>query len=256
MAQLLLIPDPKPLVERLGPAFFRQAPEHPGVYLMRAADGSVIYVGKAKNLRRRLASYRVANPQRLKRRQLRMLRAVEAIEFERCADEPAALAREAELLRSLRPRFNRAGVWPGVPRFLAWRNAAAALELTVLAAADPEWQWHGPLGGGAIPLRAALVRLIWSALNPDQSCSEMPAGWFHGQIAGVACLRAENPDHREPVAGYLRHLFSGDPDPFARWIHNRTALRNHPFEKVIRDADLETVSKAAARKTSPIEPIL
>ena len=39
MTQLLLIPDPRPLVERLGCEFFRQAPESAGVYLMRdAAD--------------------------------------------------------------------------------------------------------------------------------------------------------------------------------------------------------------------------
>ena len=59
MAQLLLFPDPQPLVERLGRDFFRQAPE---VYLMRDAADTVLYVGKAKSLRQRLANYRVANP--------------------------------------------------------------------------------------------------------------------------------------------------------------------------------------------------
>src|SRR5712671_4839036 len=113
MTQMLLLPDPRPLVDRLGPEFFRQAPERPGVYLMRDAADTVLYVGKAKNLRKRLASYRVANPDRMRRRQLRLLRAVSRIELQELPDEPAALARESELLRSLRPRFNRAGTWPG-----------------------------------------------------------------------------------------------------------------------------------------------
>src|SRR5204863_6092952 len=98
-AQRLLFPDAKPLVERLGREFFWALPEGPGVYLMRDAADSVLYVGKAKNLRKRVSSYRVANPDRLARRHLRLLHAVTRIEVQKCADEAAALNREAELLR-------------------------------------------------------------------------------------------------------------------------------------------------------------
>ena len=101
MRQMLLFPDPRPLVERLGAEFFRQAPECPGVYLMRDAKDEVLYVGKAKNLRKRLASYRVANPDRKPRRHLRLLRAVARVELQECPDESAALTRESELLRGL-----------------------------------------------------------------------------------------------------------------------------------------------------------
>jgi excinuclease UvrABC nuclease subunit len=127
MTQTLLFPDPRPLVERLGPDFFRQAPECPGVYLMRDAADTVLYIGKAKNLRKRLANYRVANPDRLRRRHLRLLRAVARIELQECASEASAIAREAALLRSLRPRFNRVGTWPGPLRFLVWRLGQAGL---------------------------------------------------------------------------------------------------------------------------------
>src|SRR2546422_599219 len=139
MTQMLLFPDPRPLVERLGREFFRQAPERPGVYLMRDAANTVLYVGKARNLRKRLASYRVANPDRLPRRHLRLLRAVARIELEECADESRALGRESELLRSLRPRFNRAGTWPGSPRFLAWRVTPEGLDLAVAPNIEPAW---------------------------------------------------------------------------------------------------------------------
>src|SRR5438093_425553 len=106
-AQRLLFPAPQPLVERLGREFFLQLPECPGVYLMRDASDAILYIGKAKNLRKRLGSYRVANPDRVPRRHLRLLRAVARIELQECADEPSALARESELLRSMRPKFNR-----------------------------------------------------------------------------------------------------------------------------------------------------
>src|SRR5436189_5461508 len=99
-------------MERLGRDFFLGAPDAAGVYLMRDAQESVLYVGKAKNLRKRLRSYRVANPERLPRRIVRLLFLVERIEWDVCSDEPAAVQRERVLLRVLQPKFNRANRFP------------------------------------------------------------------------------------------------------------------------------------------------
>src|SRR5579862_5303284 len=126
-AQQRFWPDAQPLVERLGRDFFRQLPERAGVYQMRDAKETVLYVGKAKNLRHRLCSYRVANPERMARRTLRLLNLVEGITWEACANEAAALDRESELLLEIKPRFNRAGVWRGERRFIAWRCQAGGL---------------------------------------------------------------------------------------------------------------------------------
>jgi excinuclease ABC subunit C len=110
--QLWLFPPPRPLVERLGKDFFRTLPAQPGVYFMCGADTGVLYVGRAKNLRKRLSSYRVANPERLSRRLMRLLHRVQRIEFDVCADERAAERREEMLICVLSPQFNRAGkVW-------------------------------------------------------------------------------------------------------------------------------------------------
>src|SRR5437867_12897189 len=131
MGQMLLIPDPKPLDERLGRRFFRKAPKRPGVYLMRDAADNVVYVGKAKNLQQRLRNYRIANPDRMPRRHLRMLREVTRVEFQFCPGESAALKRESKLLRSLKPRLNRAGGLPGKTRFIVWRFVHEHLEQVV-----------------------------------------------------------------------------------------------------------------------------
>ena len=73
----------------------------------------VLYVGKARNLRRRLCSYRVANPERLPRRIIRLLHQVTRIEFDACPTEDLAWYREEMLIAVLGPKFNRAGkVWP------------------------------------------------------------------------------------------------------------------------------------------------
>ncbi len=111
--QLWLCPPPKPLVDRLGEEFFRQLPAGPGVYLMCGPQEGVLYVGKARNLKRRLSSYRVANPERLPRRIIRLLHQVTRIEFDECSDEREALYREEMIIAVLAPRFNKAGkVWP------------------------------------------------------------------------------------------------------------------------------------------------
>src|SRR5262249_45019769 len=148
--------------------------------------------GKAKNLRRRLSNYRVANPDRLGRRHLRLLRAVERIELRPCDSEASALESESMLLRTLRPRFNRAGTWPGQPRFLAWRALDQHGELAVLPAADSQWHHHGPCGASAHQVRAALARVVWFALHSDRGVAGLPEGWFegrHGSISVITCRK-------------------------------------------------------------------
>jgi predicted GIY-YIG superfamily endonuclease len=314
MGQTLLFPDPKPLVERLGRDFFRGLPERPGIYLMRDAQENILYVGKARSLKQRLGSYRVANPDRLARRHLRLLRAVARIEIQECPDEAAALAREAELLLALKPEFNRAGTWPAKPRWLLWQcdgerlavaisenpaggwteplevffdsmnrsvaqpflsagsgdfpvassehgitgleaeprpagpvNSQAgkpALQLCGPRRLTPEWQMFGPLGGGVVHLRAALVRLIWYALHPASGSATMPDGWMHGRVGAMAVLAGERTD--APGAGELERvlakLFGGDLDGFVRWIGERTKPLAQAHDVAMRDADLETVT--------------
>ena len=99
-------------MERLGEDFFSALPARPGVYLMCGAAEGVLYVGKARNLRKRLANYRVANPERLPRRIIRLLHQVRRIEWDECPTEVAARNREELLICVLAPKFNAAGkVW-------------------------------------------------------------------------------------------------------------------------------------------------
>jgi hypothetical protein len=113
VGQLWLFDPPRPLVERLGQNFFNSVPAEPGVYLMCGDTEGVLYVGKANNLRKRLASYRVANPERMPRRIIRLLHRVTRIEFDVCPTEAIARHREELLICVLAPKFNAAGkVWP------------------------------------------------------------------------------------------------------------------------------------------------
>jgi excinuclease ABC subunit C len=83
----------------------RLAPTSPGVYRMLNAANDVLYVGKAKNVKKRLSSYaRVSAPQPA--RILRMIAATVSVEIVSTSTETEALLLEANLIKQLRPRFN------------------------------------------------------------------------------------------------------------------------------------------------------
>jgi len=246
MSQLLLIPDPRPLDERLGQDFFKQAPDQPGVYLMRDAADRVLYVGKAKNLRQRLQNYRIANPDRMPRRHLRMVREVARIEFQFCPGESAALKRESRLLRSLKPRFNRAGVWPGKTRFVVWRQVEERLELAVTDAPETGWHRYGPLAGSACQLHRTLACLFWLLVNPTRSFVELPAGWAQGKIGEKAMIHCGSLAKKVAVA--LAEFFWEATNGFVLWLESEFAARTLPFERSVIEGELEILKEFAARR--------
>jgi excinuclease ABC subunit C len=85
-------------------AAVRLAPTSPGVYRMLNAARDVLYVGKAKNVQKRLSSY--ARPTGHPTRIARMIALTVAVEIVSTATETEALLLEANLIKQLRPRFN------------------------------------------------------------------------------------------------------------------------------------------------------
>jgi len=132
---------------KFGAQLVRELPAGPAVYLFKDADGTVLYAGKAKDIRRRLAGYRNASRRRAHRKMRRLVRAASAIEVRLQASERDALLLENELIRTLRPRFNVDGafsfLYPAIGVgvrgahtllcFTTRREAFAALGL----------RWHG-----------------------------------------------------------------------------------------------------------------
>ncbi len=80
------------------------APPRPGVYRMLDARGDVLYVGKAKNIKKRVQAY--ARSTGLDTRIERMIAATRRLEFVVTRTETEALLLEANLIKRLRPRFN------------------------------------------------------------------------------------------------------------------------------------------------------
>lgn len=87
-----------------GKAFVRGLSRAPGVYRMLAADGSLLYVGKASALKTRVASYFNAAPKSA--RIMAMLSQVASIEVTVTRTEAEALLLENQLIKAYRPRYN------------------------------------------------------------------------------------------------------------------------------------------------------
>lgn len=85
-------------------ACVKTLPGSPGVYRMMNAAGDVLYVGKAKNLKKRVTAY--TQPQKQSIRIQRMIAATSSMEFTTTHTEAEALLLEANLIKKLKPRYN------------------------------------------------------------------------------------------------------------------------------------------------------
>jgi len=84
--------------------FWKTLPNDPGVYRMLGAGGEVLYVGKARSLKKRVASYTrgIGHSNRI----ARMIAATQAMEFVTTETEAEALLLETNYIKQLKPRFN------------------------------------------------------------------------------------------------------------------------------------------------------
>jgi predicted GIY-YIG superfamily endonuclease len=245
VGQLLLISDPRPLDKSLGKKFFKNAPKRAGVYLMRDANDKVLYIGKAKNLRQRIRNYRIANPDKMPRRHLKMVRQVARIEFQLCYDEAAALKRESNLIRTIKPRFNRAGVWPGKTRFIVWRLTQNHLELAITEVPEPTWRRFGGTVGISRYLHQSLSRLLWLASNPARTYAELPAGWMQGVFGQAALIHCG--EFSDKIESLLELYFWKSSGEFLLWLTLQISARAHAFERTAIEADLEVLKEFAAK---------
>ncbi|HWE64766.1 MAG TPA: GIY-YIG nuclease family protein, partial [Chloroflexota bacterium] len=89
----------------LNPTLRKSLPERPGVYLMKDERGKIIYIGKAKNLKKRIVSY-YNHPLGYKRKMDSLLETVRDLEIRVVGSELEALILESRLIKAHLPQFN------------------------------------------------------------------------------------------------------------------------------------------------------
>jgi hypothetical protein len=108
--QLLLFKSENPIRQRFSSKGFAGVPLGPGIYWMTDHNGELLYIGKAKSLRRRLLSYRSSAFDEQSSKIQRLLAKVREIHWQVKHSEQAALTEESALIRQLCPPCNTIGV--------------------------------------------------------------------------------------------------------------------------------------------------
>jgi excinuclease ABC subunit C len=150
---------------QLGAGFLATVPTGPGVYRMLDAGGSIVYDGKAKNLRRRLSQYRNARRRKKHLKMRAIVKSAARVEVEPCASELDADLLEARLIRDLRPRWNVTGAFSFLYPLVGVHPAPdgdTVLAFSTTPEEHPQFAWHGAYRSREITGEAffALVRLL------------------------------------------------------------------------------------------------
>src|SRR5881628_459054 len=86
-------------------ARLKELPDRPGVYMHKNAEGEVIYVGKARNLRNRVQSYLVGRGAR-DAKTMTLINEIDGIDFVTTNNELEAILLENNLIKTHQPRYN------------------------------------------------------------------------------------------------------------------------------------------------------
>ena len=245
--QQWLLSPARPLTERLGREFFLQLPKSPGVYLMHGHGGRprrhrVLYVGKSRNLRQRLNSYRHVHPDRDSRKTVRLVHSVETITYEECEDETAALLRENALLREHRPLFNRMNVRPEAHGYIGLQLEGRCLRFRLAADPDDRYEWFGAFKGGRRFALASLLRLLvqWergiedSPGLPRVLCGDTAPAEFEVPMKGAS-------RKKQLLASYLRGRSWKIIEHLSEWVE--AGSTPEAFLQRWRENDLEIIRK-------------
>lgn len=176
---LKLIPALPLLEERLGTDYFDELPTTPGIYRFYDKNDTLLYVGKAKNLRLRVFSYKRAKSGQVSRKVSRLIGRIDRLEFEETETERDALLLENRWIRDKRPPFNRANKQTEAYYFIYFKPGPDILEFRLAMRIHDETDpadWYGSFKGHA-PVRRSLgclLQLLWMAEEDQPSPHHLP----------------------------------------------------------------------------------
>jgi excinuclease ABC subunit C len=156
---------------KFGAGFLAGVPREPGIYRMYDAAGGLVYVGKARNLRRRLAQYRTAGRTRKDRKHRGLVRSAVRIEWQVCASDLDASLAEIGLIQALRPRRNVAGAFPFLYPFIGVQSDGVDTRFCVTTSPEafPAFELHGAYRSREVTREGffALMRLLRFVGHPS-----------------------------------------------------------------------------------------
>jgi excinuclease ABC subunit C len=153
---------------KFGAQFLESLPGSPGVYLVYDQKDELIYVGKAKNLKRRLSQYRNTARRKKHRRMRGIVKEAARIEIQCLETDLDACLTETTLIQKQRPRWNIVGAYSFLYPLIGIRQANSDMEFCMTTTPEavlqehPGFKFHGAFRSRRITGDAyfALMRLL------------------------------------------------------------------------------------------------
>ena len=169
---------------KFGAEFLESLPGSPGVYLVYDREEELIYVGKAKNLKRRLSQYRNTIRRKKYRRMRSIVKEAVRIEIRRAETHLDACLTETKLIQKHRPRWNIVGAYSFLYPLIGIRSANDNIEFCMTTTPEavlkecPGFEFHGAFRSRRITGDAffALMRLLKFVghVNPSKGRKGIP----------------------------------------------------------------------------------
>lgn len=214
---------------KFGETLIEDLPPVPAVYLFKDKAAAVMYVGKAKNIRRRLQQYRNASRRKIHRKMRSLVRDASSIEVRIQNSERDALLLENQLIRELHPPYNVDGtygfLYPAIGIKATDRQTLLCFTTDIDAWSDLDLQWYGVFRS-RIRAQAAFRALVYllGLVGHMERVAHLPA---HSRIRGsrLTGFRRLSPG----LIGALEMYLAGDENdvlvPLARDLLEKPRAR-------------------------------
>ena len=226
-----------------------ELPMRPGVYLMKNAEGKVIYVGKAKALSRRVRSYFDGKPKPGHRAAMLMLPHIRDIEWIVTDTEAEAFILEANMIRKHRPVYNVRLKDDKHYPYIAVDMKDPFPRLFLSRRASSRYRCFGPFPSSKafrtlVDISARLFKMRECKLEFPLSKSQRPCLNYHiGRCLAPCAGLCSRDEYAEHVNEMVRILEGKRNDLLSKWTRE--------MEEASRNLDFET----AARKRDAIEAL-
>lgn len=219
-------------------------PSDPGVYVFHDANQRPLYVGKSKNMRKRVMSYFTAAETR--GRMNHMVELANSVTSISCHTELEAAIRELRMINDLKPRFNIRSRNPERTAFVGLTNDRFP-RLSIVRSPDLQDSQRAIIG----PFRTREVaQLAIDAVHDTvqlRQCTQRITSRTQGTACALyemkkciaPCLDGSDIEPYNTIADQARHIFLNDPSPVVTTLSERLAhlVSDERFEEasVIRD---------------------
>ncbi|HEX7017466.1 MAG TPA: UvrB/UvrC motif-containing protein [Patescibacteria group bacterium] len=240
-------------------------PSAPGVYWFLGKNGEVLYVGKAKNLKNRVTSYK--HVKRLVSRIQQMVLSAQTLKWEVLESELEALLVEAELIRTHQPSANILLKDDKTPLYIQITNETYPRVLTVRKQEIDKGLVKGTILGpfpSAYKVREVLTiaRRIFPWCNQPLETKNLklkikkPCFYYHIDLCPGACVGDISPEEYQENIAHLIAFLRGRKKDVLREIEAemKAAAANEKYELAAKLRDKVLVIRDVTQKTYLLKP--